>query len=207
VIAPRVLIVAGLALVACATADSGAQRPLAFAGIRRVALARVADRHDAGAPRAKDPLDALADSLALRGVDTRLVEPERLGRLHERLDARIATAPDPAPGRFGRHVEFLGQAAADAVRGLGVDAIAMYHRFDRNRSAFPDAPAGTPFAARPTAGLRRPLGALSVVDAEGNAVWFDWGAPSSELDPSAPANAAEAIDLLLHVLAGEPLGD
>jgi hypothetical protein len=52
--------------------------------------------------------------------------------------------------------------------------------------------------------VRRPAGARSLVDRSGSATWFAWGAPGGELDPTQPVNAAEAIDMLLHALGGEP---
>lgn len=208
-----------LAAVACATVGEPPPGPPAFEEVRTVALVRWRD--DPSVPRAKDPLDALEESLAARDVATRAVEigprtedaSRALERLHSRLAARILEGPPR--GRRGRGAEPLGADAADAVAALGVDAVALHHRADAfGLGALPRAPApvlGDPFpplASHPSTAYarRRPLGALSLVDRSGNAIWFEWGAPDSELDPSAPVNAVEAVDAVLRVLAGEGEG-
>jgi hypothetical protein len=209
-----------LAAAACATVGEPPPGPPAFEEVRTVALVRWRD--DPGVARAKDPLDALEESLAARDVATRAVEigprTEDASRALERLHSRLATriVQGPPRGRYGRGAEPLGAEAADAVAALGVDAVALHHRADAfGLGALPRARApvlGDPFppsASPPSAtlSLRRPLGALSLVDRRGNAIWFEWGAPESELDPSAPVNAAEAVDALLRVLAGEGEGE
>lgn len=204
-----------LAAVACATAGEPPPGPPPFDEVRSVALVRWRD--EPGVARAKDPLDALGESLAARGVATQTVEigPRAKGalrpveRLHARLAARIVQGPPR--GRRGRVPEALGEEAAAAVAALGVDAVALHHRADAfGRGALPPVPPalGDPFAPPgphpfATRDFHRPLGAVSLVDRRGNAIWFDWGAPDSELDPSAPVNAVEAVDALLRALAGE----
>lgn len=205
-----------VALAACATGGGPPAAPPSFEEVRTVALVRVRD--DPGAARAKDPLDALEESLARRDVATRVVEVgprseaalRPLERLHARLAARIVQGPPR--GGYGRRAESLGAEAAAAVAALGVDAVALHHRADAfGIGALPPPPSpvlGDPFPPSgsypPAMGsFRRPFGAVSLVDRHGNAIWFDWGAPDSELDPSAPVNAAEAVDALLRVLGGE----
>lgn len=203
------LAIAGAAGLSCATVGEPAPAgPPPFAAVRRIALVRV--RPDPAAARPKDPLDALGESLAARGYEARQVEIGRgagpelraLERLHARTEGWVVSAPPR--GRFGRRADALGADAGEAVRGLGVDAVALYHRFDeRPFSAFPEPPLGAsafPRRREPA----RPVAALTVVDRDGNAVGFEWGAAGAELDPSAPVNAAEAIDLLLRALAGDP---
>jgi len=175
-----------------------------------VALVRA--RPDPATARPRDALDALAESLAARGYETRRIElgPKvgddlrAVDRLFGSMEGRIGSASPRA--RFGRRVEPAGADAAAAVRGLGVDAIAMFHRFEGlPLAAFPEPQLGGglfPRRAEPLS--RRPGGALSLVDREGNATWFAWGAPGAELDPAEPVNAAEAIDMLLRALTGEP---
>jgi hypothetical protein len=133
-----------------------------------------------------------------------------LERLHARLAERIVQGTPR--GRHGRGAERLGEEAAATVAALGVDAVALHHRAESFRLGALSSPLppviGDPFppsASYPpaTRSFRRPVGAVSLVDRHGNAVWFDWGAPESDLDPSAPVNAAEAVDALLGVLAGE----
>jgi hypothetical protein len=202
-----------LAAAACATVGEPPPGPPVFEEVRTVALVRWRD--DPSVARAKDPLDALEESLAARDVATRVVEigpggedaGRALERLHSRLAARIPEGPPR--GRGGRGVEPLGADAGDAVAALGVDAVALHHRADAfGLGALPRAPApvlGEPFpppGSSATHARRRPLGALSLVDRGGNAIWFEWGAPESELDPTAPVNAAEAVDAVLGVLAG-----
>ncbi|HET7825865.1 MAG TPA: hypothetical protein VFK90_11055 [Anaeromyxobacter sp.] len=185
--------------------------PPAFAGVKKVALVRV--RTDRDAPRAKDALDALAESLAARGYEVTRVElgarpPAELRgveRLYARVDGSIASA-QPRP-RYARPLESAGSGAGEVVRSLGVDAVAMYHRFDdRLLAPLQDPPLGGGFFGPPrveSPAVRRPAGAISLVDGSGNATWFAWGSPGSELDPTEPVNAAEAIDMALRALRGE----
>jgi hypothetical protein len=200
------------ASLSCATVGEPAPAgPPPFAGVKRIALVRA--RADRGGARPKDVLDALAESLAARGYEVSRkelgpsppAELRGLERLYARVDGLVASAA-PRP-RYGRRVEPAGADAAEVMRALGVDAVAMYHRFDdRLLLPPPDAPiGGSLFPSRPEVpGTGRPVGALSLVDASGNATWFAWGAPGADLDPSQPVNAAEAIDMLLRALGGEP---
>jgi hypothetical protein len=205
-----VLLASACAALSCATMGEPASAgPPPFAGVKKLALVRIRAGRDGVRPR--DVLDALADSLAARGYEVRWVEvgpnpPAALRgveRLYARIDGSIASA-QPRP-RFGRRVEPAGADAAEVMGALDVDALAMVHRFDdRLLMPPPDALSGGFFPTRPDQpGMRRPAGALSLVDRAGNATWFAWGAAGSELDPTQPVNAAEAIDMLLHALAGE----
>lgn len=203
------LAIAGALCLSCATMGEPAPvGPPPFQGVRRIALVRI--RPDPATARPKDPLDALAESLAARGYETRVVEVgprvqdslREVERLHERIEGWIAAAPH---GRSGRRTEQTGTGSAEAVRGLGVDAVAMYHRFeDRPFAAFPEPLLGGEGFPRRREVVSRPAGALSLVDRDGNATFLEWGAPGAGLDPAAAVNAAEAIDMLLRVLAGEP---
>jgi hypothetical protein len=201
------------ASLSCATLGepSPPPGPPAFAGAKKVALVRY--RTDRDAPRARDTLDALAESLAARGYEVTRVEvgsrsqAELRGveRLFTRMDAVIASA-QPRP-RYARPVDSAGSDAGEVVRALGADAVAMYHRFD-DRLLMPlgDPTLGGGFFPPPRMdhpGLRRPAGAISLVDRSGNATWFAWGSTGSELDPTEPLNAAEAIDMALRALRGE----
>jgi hypothetical protein len=200
------------ASLSCATmGEPASEGPPPFTGVKKIALVRV--RVDRDRTRQKDVLDALAESLASRGYEVSRMEvgpkpsAELRGveRLYSRIDGLISSAQ--ARPRFGRRAEPAGTDSAEVVRALGVDAVAMYHRFDdRLLLPPPDAPLGGGlFPMRPDQpGLRRPVGALSLVDRSGNATWFAWGGPGGELDPTEPVNAAEAIDMLLRALAGEP---
>jgi len=205
------LALAGITSLSCATPGEPAPGPPPFTGVRKIALVRW--RADPAAPRPKDALDALAESLAARSYETRLVEigPRSsndlrpLERLHARVEAFVVSAAQGGQiGRARRRAERAGAEAADAVRQHGVDAVAMLHRFDeRFPPPFSQAPAGSAFPRAPGPPAR-PTGALSLVDRDGSVIWFEWGAPGAELDPTAAVNAAEAIDLLLRALAGEP---
>lgn len=200
-----------LGTAGCATTGEPVERPgpPAFEGVRTLVLARWTDDAEA---RPKDPLDALKESLVARGYAVRSVDlgtrtpPELrdLERLHARLAARIGSGGPR--DRFARRVEPLGRETGEVVAALGVDAVALYHRFNGGPlgGPLPDplAPAGSLFPA--TSPIeRRPLGALSMVDRAGNALWFEWGTAAVELDPEVPANPAEAIDALVAVLTGE----
>lgn len=164
---------------------------------------------DPGAPRApKDALDALHETLEARGLQARVVElvprgPKELRPL-ERLHGRVAARVRGGVPR-GHPVVQLGGDAGEVVTALGADAVVLYHREDAR--AFPAAdepPPLTPglFPPVPAPVVRRPLGALTLVDRHGSAATFDWGAPGADLDPDAAVNAAEAIDELVKVLAG-----
>lgn len=213
----RVGLVAALgsaAALACATLGepSPPPGPPAFAGVKKVLVVR--SRPDRDGARAKDALDAFAESLASRGYEVTRVElgsrpPAELRgleRLYTRIDAYIASG-QPRP-RYARPVEGAGSDAGEVVRSAGADAVAMYHRFDdRLLMPFQDAPMGGSFFPQPprvdAPGLRRPAGAISLVDRSGNATWFSWGSPGAELDSTQPINAAEAIDMALRALRGE----
>lgn len=205
---------ASLALAAaagCATAPEPAAPPAGpppFQGARSLVLARWTD-DPAGRP--KDPLDALKESLDARGLATRMVDvggrtpPELrdLERLHATVGSRIHGGQRD---RFSRRVEPLGRDAGQVVAALGVDVVALYHRFDGRPppAAFPEPSTmpGAPFPPSPAL-ERSPLGAFSLVDRAGEATWVDWGAADAEFDPEVPANAAEAIDAIVAVLTGE----
>jgi hypothetical protein len=200
---------AGLAaVVACAGAgETLAPPPSPFRGVRSLVLVRAADER---AHHPKDPLDGLDESLRARGFTTRVVElgPKRppelapLERLFEQLEGRASAGRNE---RVATPVSSLGRDAAGAVAGLGVDAVASYHRLDRHRMtpAPPTMAPGTTFPAPTTASPQRPIGALMLVDREGHVGTFAWGDAGALEDPSVPLNAAEAIDLLVRALTGE----
>jgi hypothetical protein len=206
----RLVPLALAAAAACAgvSAPPGPPGPPPFEGVKTIALVRLGA--DGGGTRPKDPLDALEESLRARGYATRVVElgrrpPDALRpvqRLHDRVGSRASSGQ-----RSGR-VERAGAEAEAAATALGVDAIALYHRSADLGVPLPSDPRPfpTPGYPPPTALLRRPLGALSLVDARGNAVTFEWGAGGEPAvgDSAAPVNAAEAIEALLRVLASDP---
>lgn len=212
----RLAVLAPLALagsLACASlAEPAYTGPPAFTGVKKIALVRV--HADAGdGVRTKGVLDALAESLASRGYEVSRTdvgpnppaELRGLERLYQRLDGLIGSAQPRS--RVAHRPESAGGDAGEVVRALGVDAVAMAHRYDdRLLPPLPDPQlGGSLFPQRPEMqGLRRPVGALSIVDRSGNATWFAWGAPGGEFDPAQPVNAAEAIDMLLRALRGEP---
>jgi hypothetical protein len=208
----RGLATLALAAQACASVGEPASPPgpPPFEGVRRVALVRWVE--DPSAARAKDALDALRESLDARGYETRVVEvgPRNgdrrdLESLFMRIDGRIAAGA--ARGRSGRGVDRVGDETAAVFAALDVDALAMVHRFERHPlatpfdSPFTPRPPGSVFDAPPPGESYRPVGALSLVSRAGHVVWLDWGTPASA-DPRAPANAAEAVDGILSVLAG-----
>jgi hypothetical protein len=204
----RIALVGLAAVIACAGAgESVAPPPSPFRGVQSLVLVRAADDR---ASRPKDPLDGLQESLAARGFTTRVVDlggkrpPELapLERLFDQLEARAAA------GRLERSatpVSSLGRDVAATVAGLGVDAVASYHRLDRHRSPSmpPSMAPGTTFPAPATASPQRPTGALVLVDRQGRVAAFAWGDAGALEDPSVPLNAAEAIDQLVHALTGE----
>lgn len=204
------LAIAGALSLSCAAVgESAPAGPPPFQGVRSLALVRV--KADPATARPRDPLDALAESLAAKGYETRLVEvgprvpgsDRDLERLHAHVEGWIAAAPLGPAGH--RRAEPAGPGSAEVVRRLGVDAVAMYHRLeDRPFAAFTEPLlGGGSFPARREA-VARPSGALSLVNREGRATFFEWGGESAEIDPSAAVNAAEAIDMLLRALTGEP---
>jgi hypothetical protein len=209
---------AGLALAAtlaacaaCASVDAPPPGPPPFRGARRLVLVRDVD--DPRAQRARDPLDALKESLDARGYEARVVEvrpgKDRELRDLERLEERIVGHFWTRERTTGR-AERLGADAGAVVTRLGADAVAAYHRLDARLAPPPPAPGppwGSPFPGQqPAAPVRRPSGALSLVAADGSAAWFPWGGEGAERDPAALINAAEAIEALLAALAGD-VGD
>lgn len=203
------------ATIACATAGEPAMAPPppSFAQVRTILLVRTADSR---AGRPKDPLDGLDESLRARGYVTRVVElgarpggeEAALARLFAQLESRAAA---PRGDRLGGDpFGDAGQGAGEAVAALGVDAVASYHRLD-GRHAYPAAPREPaspglfPGSAPLTPVLRGPMGALALVDRAGHVATFAWGEQTALEDPAVPVNAAEAIDLLVSTLAGEPL--
>ncbi len=216
----RIAYLALAAAAACATLGEpqAPPGPPAFQGVRTVALVRWVD--DPGRARPKDPLDALQESLAARGFATRVVElgprrrdPGDVYRLFERVEGRVSSgAPS---GRPGRRIERVGaDAARAALAAVSTDAMAAYHRLVGVPMLAPLPPptdpldplAPLPGGLYPSRSLEppyRPLGAISLVDRDGNLVWFDWGTPPS-IDLGAPANAAEAVDAALRALSGQP---
>jgi hypothetical protein len=207
----RVWSVLLFALGACATAGDAyvTPPPASFREVRSVLLVRMADDR---AGRQKDPLDGLEETLRARGYTTRLVElgtgkkgeHAALDRLFVDLEARAGAAPGE---RFGaKPYASLGRGAADTVAALGVDAVASYHRLDGRRPLGADAPVlpGTLLPGPPVVPVRGPTGAIALVDRTGHVATFAWGATSAVEDPEVPVNAAEAIDLAVRALTGEP---
>lgn len=200
-----------VALGACATAGDAAvpAPPPSFREVRSLVLVRMADER-AGQP--KDPLDGLDDSLRARGYRTRIVDlgatkkpdPPGLDRLFLDLESRAGTARGD---RFGlAPYSTLGRRAAETVAALGVDAVATYHRLEGRRVLPPPDAAALPgtLLPGPSAPAYGPTGAIALVDRSGHVATFAWGASSALDDPGVPVNAAEAIDLVLRVLAGDP---
>lgn len=204
-----------LVLGACATAGDAAVAPPpppSFREVRSLVLVRMADDRT-GHP--KDPLDGLDESLRARGYRTRVVslgagkQPglAALDRLYLDLEARAGAA---RVDRFGTTpYSTLGRGAADTVAALGVDAVASYHRLE-GRRLLPRSDATTlpgtllPGPSQPVYG---PTGAIALVDRAGHVATFAWGETSALDDPEVPVNAAEAIDLVVRVLAGEPAAE
>jgi hypothetical protein len=201
-----------LALGACATAGDAVLTPPppSFREIRSLVLVRTADDR---AGRQKDPLDGLDESLRARGYVTRIVElgggkkgeHAALERLFVDLESRAGATRGE---RFGtKPYSSLGRGAGDTVAALGVDAVASYHRLDGRRSlVVEDAPVlpGTLLPGQPMTPVRGPMGAIALVDRAGHVATFAWGETSPLDDPEVPVNAAEAIDLVIRALTGEP---
>ncbi len=208
------------AVAACATLGEPAPAPSGpppFEGVKTLALARWSE--DPAARRPRDALDGLKDSLDARGYATRVVEVgprmppgaelRDLARLYEQVRSRVASGTSRAA--VGWPVESAGPQAGAVVAALGVDAIALYHRFDERSFpvlAEPPLLPGTLYGAPRTVPPppRRPLGALSLVDRRGSVVSFAWGAPDApgaQVDLGAPVNAAEAVDDVMRVLSGD----
>ncbi|HET8542285.1 MAG TPA: hypothetical protein VFL83_20590 [Anaeromyxobacter sp.] len=209
----RVLAVASCAAwTACATVVEGPPPgPSPFRAVKKVALVRRVD--DPRAPRGRDAIDALKESLDARGYETRVIELgagkdgalRDLDRLEERIGGRLWVR-DAAGGS----ADALGAEAGAIVARLGVDAVAGYHRLDPGLAPLPPPPEpwGAPPASQARAEpARRPAGALSLVAADGSLAWFPWGGAAAELDPAALINPAEAIDALLAALAGGGEGE
>jgi hypothetical protein len=205
-------IVALAALAACATAGEPSlpSPPPSFREVRTLLLVRSAEGRTG---RAKDPLDALDESLRARGYTTRRVElgsrrPEQaaLRKLFDQLETRAGSTRSE---RFGtRPYGDAGGGARAVVAELGVDAVAVYHRLEARRpmrdTTGPPLP-GALFPGPAVEPEHGPLGALSVVDRQGHVATFAWGETTALDDPTVPVNAAEAVDLVVRTLAGEAL--
>jgi hypothetical protein len=203
---PLVVPLALLLAAGCVTVPEEPPGPPPFRGIGRLVLVREVDRPEVGR-RPKDPLDALGESLAARGKAAREVEVGPLlredlrgvRRLYDRIEERIAGGPPP--GWRGRPVERVGGDVGALLDRLGVDAAVLYYP-PRPRAAPP--PLSTLEPMEPTQPAPAPVGALAVVDREGELVWFDWGGDERGRAPSAPASAAEAVEEVLRVITGGP---
>ena len=200
---PPALAAALAVALGCAGATSDAPSAgTAFGGIRSVALVRRAGR---GEKRPKDPLDAVSESLAAKGVAVRVIElggrddPKDVARLFDAAESR-ASSVDPNAAVGG-----LGDVTARTVRGLGVDAVVSYHRLAPYARALDDHPlpgGGSAGAYGLPPPSYRPLGALVVVGSDGQAAVFDWGARDAQLGPGAET-PAEAVDAAVRALLGE----
>jgi hypothetical protein len=202
---PAALLACAAVALGCAGATSDAPTAAAaFRGVRSVALVRRVDR---GEKRPKDPLDAVSESLAAKGIAVRVIElggrddPKDVARLFDSAESRASSVgPDSAVGA-------LGGDAARTVRGLGVDAVVSYHRLDSRASRalgnYPATPGGGIAGAysRPTERYR-PLGALAVVGTDGQAAVFEWGARDAQLGQGVET-PAEAVDAVVRALLGE----
>lgn len=184
-----------------------------FPEVKSAALLRWVER---GPERPKDALDALAASLAERGITTHVRDlgPGRSKALAdvERLYGDVESRVWSGSGLSGRSRDGqpLGADAARTVRALGADAVALYLRFDARLpgrgAAGPMPPFGFPPSGpvdRPSSGAYRPVAAIALVSRDGTLVWFDWGPRDETRDPEGPVNAAEAVDAAARLLAGE----
>lgn len=206
------LVLAAAVALGCAGAPVAPEPegPPPFQGLARLVLIRWADRDDAARP--KDPLDAVAESLAAVGRAGRAVDLGRTARgeralatLYREVEARLGGGlprdrdPDGRPP-----VERLGRRAREAVAAEGADGAVLYLRLAGRLPVLPPVP-GT-FGRDPALdGPAPPAAALALVDRDGNLVWFGWG--GGEPSPGAPVTAAEAVDALLRVIDGTPLPD
>ena len=195
----------------CAGAAPGAAP--AFSGVRSVALVR---RPEHAERRAKDPLDAVAESLAAKGITVRLIElgghdePKDVARLFDEAESRASSGGGGGSTARGAALT-LGEDAGRTVRRLGVDAVVTYHHleFRVGRTL------GDPSLSPPGAGMgggtysprstapSRPLGALEVVGTDGQGILFDWG-DRDEVRAGGAETPAEAVDAVVRALLGEP---
>ncbi|HSM92048.1 MAG TPA: hypothetical protein VLT47_04115 [Anaeromyxobacteraceae bacterium] len=204
----RALPLLAAALGACASVPTGPPPPSpeqAFRGVKGVALVH---RLESGDGRRHDPLDALQAALEGRGIATVPLDlPRRPAAPLEAVD-RLARA---AEGRAGDArtadgapaVSSLGGDAEAVLRALGVEALAVYVRAPGWGSLPPPGP--SPFVD-PMALAPRPTlaSAIALVARDGTLVTFTWGGGAERLGDGGPANAAEAIDAALALLAPAP---
>ncbi len=201
-------LVLAAALAGCAplAAEGPPAGPSPFLGVKKLVLVRHLD--DPRAPRGRDPLDALKESLDARGYEARIVEiaarddgPLRdVDRLEDRIAARMWNRD-----RTRARPERLDADAGAVVARLGADAVVGYHRLQGQLPPLPPPPSpswGSPYPGQRALPGRRPAGALSLLDASGSLAWFPWGGREAELEHAALINPAEAIDALLAALRG-----
>jgi hypothetical protein len=200
-----------LALAACASVPAGppsAPPEQSFRDVKGVALLHRVPWRSAPAPdetRRRDPLDVLQSALAERGVKTVTVElPERPPPELSDVDALARhvewTAERERPAGAGPTVASVGERAGAILTRLGVEAAAVYVRAPewgtRQPSPFFDR---TMMTAPPPAAVS----AIALVARDGVVVTFAWGG-GDPWGAVGPANAAEAIDAALALLAPAP---
>ncbi len=203
-----VALLAALAVAACSGAEPAPEPNPFQGGVRQGVLLRRAP--PAGPHPAKDPLDAVAESLAAKGIQVRFVtvggkgdEARSVERLYDDVEGRVASAA--GFDTRGRSSGSLGDADGRVVRALGVDAVVTYHRW---RGMSPADPLAAPMAgpyARPQVRTRA-VGALGLVGPGGELVGFDWGPRDTTVAPGAAETAAEAVDAAVRALTGEQDG-
>ncbi|HUL60005.1 MAG TPA: hypothetical protein VLU43_12045 [Anaeromyxobacteraceae bacterium] len=192
-------------------------------GVKRVALVRWSER--AGDARRSDPVDALAEALRGRGLAADVLplgpdvprDLEPVARMRDAIRERILGGVRPPAS--ARPPEQIGADLDPVLQRLGAEAMGFSFRFDPRLAPYLGPPGATPIpppaqAAPGTGGTSRPgslpirpAGAFAVVGRGGVLAWIDWAPGADLLDPGAPANAAEAIDLVLRMLVPVPDDD
>lgn len=198
------------ALAGCASVPPGPPPPppeQSFRAVKSVALVhRLAWRATAPGPgesRRRDPLDVLQDALAARGLRTVTLElTERPPPDLTDIDAVVrmveGIAQGAPPDAGGPEVTSVGARAAPVLARLEADALAVYTR-GLGWGAPPPSPFfGQPLMAPPPA----TVAAISLVARDGTVVTFAWGGDA--FGTLGPANAAEAVDAALALLAQPP---
>jgi hypothetical protein len=207
---------------ACASAGPPAPpAPPPFEAVRSVILVREVPRdRERDERRRRDPLDALEESLRAKGIASRVVEVgpglredlRDVERLVRTIEFRAGSAPPPAYGR--RAAESLGGDVRPLLERLGADAFAVYVRLDDRFGprAGPSPPPGGvlgppgPYTPGGPGARSRPLAAIALVDRAGTLLTLDWGESEPGLEPESSrlVNAAEAVEVAVRILAGEP---
>ncbi len=207
--APPLALIAAAALGGCAAVPSGPPPPSpeeALGGLKSLALVHRLGPSEGAERRRRDPLDALQDALSARGMATLAIDlpespPVELAAVDAAVRQAEFLAPTGRPDSGLGPVGSIGERAARALAQVGADALVVFVRGPTwGPQSEPLPMLGRPRSMEPPAA---PTSAFGIVARDGTVFAVAWGGRGQPWS-DAPANAAEAVELLLPVLLGAP---